>query len=73
MGNACVCVSRQSDDDAEDALLASFEEEGRPRGPPPPYQVGHYPIGIEEGMGVFYKTKCLFWGNLLAFMKKECM
>ena len=46
MGNTCDCVCRQTDDDAEDALLASFEGEmtdssGQPRGPPPPYQVQH--------------------------------
>ena len=46
MGNTCECVCRQTDDDAEDALLAGFEGEmtdssGQPRGPPPPYQVHH--------------------------------
>ena len=45
MGNTCECVRRQpSGDEAEDALLASLiaegTAEGRPRGPPPPYQVG---------------------------------
>ena len=44
MGNSCECVRRQSSgDEAEDALLASLVAEGttdgRPRGPPPPYQV----------------------------------
>lgn len=39
MGNACECVSRQTDD-AEDALLApEFDGDQPPRGPPPPYQV----------------------------------
>ena len=39
MGNTCECVSRQTDDDAEDALLAPEFEGDQPRGPPPPYQV----------------------------------
>lgn len=44
MGNMCVCVCRQSDEDeAADALLDGFEGQQsrspRPRGPPPPYQV----------------------------------
>jgi hypothetical protein len=38
MGNACECVSRQTDD-AEDALLAPEFDGDQPRGPPPPYQV----------------------------------
>ncbi len=47
MGNIC-CVCRQLDDDDEatNALLDSLEQfnihqssTGRPRGPPPPYQV----------------------------------
>jgi hypothetical protein len=43
MGNTCECFRRQGGDEAEDALLASLmaegTAEGRPRGPPPPYQV----------------------------------
>lgn len=42
MGNACECVRRQTSDEAEDALLSTLVGEvtdGRPRGPPPPYQV----------------------------------
>ena len=39
MGNSCQCVCRQTDDDAQDALLEGLEDLQRPRGPPPPYQV----------------------------------
>ena len=44
MGNVCECIRRPQDgDEAEDALLASLVGgeggHGRPRGPPPPYQV----------------------------------
>ena len=45
MGNSCECVRRQTSDEAEDALLASLVgdgTDGRPRGPPPPYQVGSH-------------------------------
>ena len=40
MGNKCNCVSTQSTDEAEDALLASGDHQ-TPREPPPPYQVSH--------------------------------
>ena len=52
MGNTCDCVRRQRNDEAEDALLGSLVGEGtdgRPRGPPPPYQVG---VPVENGLRV---------------------
>ena len=54
MGNRCNCVTSQSTDEAEDALLGGDEhrqlphhqiqqqvqhQQQTPRGPPPPYQV----------------------------------
>ena len=52
MGNTCECVRRQGGDEAEDALLASLvaegAAEGRPRGPPPPYQVCVHCMQDEE-------------------------